>query len=169
MNEIILREYHPNDIEAVKNIFNYFGKESFACYNDVDINLEEMEKRMADVRYALVYELYGEVIGFGYVSYYKKFPNFDHAGVLTYLIFPEYTGKGLGSKLLNRLFEVGRDKGITNFIAHISSKNNQSLNFHNKMGFTKVGEIKNIAKKFGEMVNIVWVQKEFAADGDLYE
>lgn len=169
MEEIRLRKYRTSDEEAIKDIFNYFGKESFACYNESDITITDVKDRLNGVRSALVYEENEKVIGFGYISRYKEYPNFDHTGVLTYFLLPDYTGRGLGTKLINQLFSIGKSMGISNYLAHISSENKQSLNFHKKLGFEKVGKMKNVARKFGKFVNIIWVQKEFGNKGGINE
>jgi len=54
----------------------------------------------------------------------------------------------------------GRSIGMINFIAHLSSKNEQSIQFHKKHGFTECGRLKDIGIKFGQLFDIVWVQKQ---------
>jgi L-amino acid N-acyltransferase YncA len=98
------------------------------------------------------------------IAPYKPFKNFNKTGVLSYFLYADYTGMGLGTRLLNELLSVGQKMGITNFLAHISSRNTQSINFHKKHGFEEVGRFKNIAVKFGEKIDIIWMQKQF---GDL--
>ena len=75
----------------------------------------------------LVLECRNKVIGFGFVAPYKPFKSFNHTEVLTYFILSEFTCKGLGTKLFSKLILKGKDLGITNYIAHISSKNEQSI------------------------------------------
>lgn len=159
MENLNLRKYRTSDNKSIKNIFNYFSKESFACYCENDFSSSEIELIMEDTRCAYVIEDHKKIIGFGYLSHFKKLNTFDHTGVLTYFILPEYTGNGLGTKICNQLLLTGRSLGITNFIANISSKNQQSLNFHKKIGFKEVGKLPQIAIKFGEYFDIIWVQK----------
>ena len=79
----------------------------------------------------------------------------------------DYTGLGLGTKLLNELISAGKKIGITNYLAHISSQNTQSLNFHKKHGFEEVGRFKKVAIKFNNFIDVVWVQKQLAAESDI--
>ena len=115
----------------------------------------------------LIIEISWEVIGFGLIAPYRPYKNFDRTGVLTYFILPEYTGRGLGTKLLNELILAGQKIGITNYLAHISSQNAQSLNFHKKNGFEEVGGLKKVAVKFNKFIDVVWVQKQLAAEVDI--
>jgi len=65
----------------------------------------------------------------------------------------------LGRKIINELISTGKKHGITNYLAQISSKNKQSLNFHKKHGFVEVGKFKDVGTKFDQNFDIVWMQK----------
>ena len=104
------------------------------------------------------------IIGFGYLSEFKPFSNFNQTGVLTYFILTEYTGKGLGTRIINELISFGKKEGITNYLAQISSKNKQSINFHKKHGFVEVGNFKEVGIKFNQKFDIIWMQKIFGAE-----
>ena len=165
MNEVI-RNYRSDDLEEVIKILNTFTKESFAVYTEETLPNSFIENRLKELRVFLVLEISDKVIGFGFISPYKPFANFSETGVLTYFLLPEYTGKGYGTKLFRQLINEGKERGITNYLAHINSKNEQSLNFHKKLGFEEVGRFKKMGRKFGEYFDIVWVQKFFSGEGN---
>ncbi|MBU1101556.1 MAG: GNAT family N-acetyltransferase [Bacteroidetes bacterium] len=158
---IRIRAYEAKDAGKVDFILNDFARKSFAVYNDENCKTSFAETRSSEAKVFLVLQNNDEVIGFGMVTPYRPFRTCAHTGVLTYFILPEFTGKGLGSRIINELIEQSLSKGINNFLAHISSKNDQSLAFHSKHGFEEVGRFKKIGKKFDEYFDIVWVQKEY--------
>jgi phosphinothricin acetyltransferase len=158
---MIFRDYKDKDINDLLTIFNLYAKDSFAVYCDFELNISQFEILLEQVKIILVMQEGKTTIGFGFISNYKPFHNFNHTGVLTYFIRPEYTGKGYGTKLLNNLISLGKEAGITNYLAHISSRNQPSLNFHKNHGFKIVGRFKNVAVKFGKPFDIVWVQKQY--------
>jgi phosphinothricin acetyltransferase len=160
-NEVIIRSKQENELDKILSVVNTFVKDSFAAYTDQDYPLSIAIEWSKKAKIFLVLETGNKVIGFGFLAPYKPFKSFSHTGVLTYFILPEYTRKGLGTKLFNELVSGGKDLGITNYLAHISSKNEQSLNFHKKHGFKEVGRFKDMAIKFGEYIDVVWVQKQF--------
>ena len=139
----------------------YIIKVSFAAYPETALSPDRLKELMKPAKVNLVLQKDKTIIGFGYICGFKPLPNFSHTGTLTYFIRPEFTGQGLGTKLFNELINRGKDLGITNYLAHISSRNEQSLNFHKKMGFDEVGRFKNVGRKFGKDIDMVWVQKEF--------
>lgn len=75
------------------------------------------------------------------------------------IIDKDYSGKGLGSKCLEILEKEAWKLDIKNLIAEISSENEESINFHKKHGFTMVGEMKNIGKKFNRNFGVVIMDK----------
>ena len=158
--ENIIREFVEEDMEDILDIFNVFV-EGFAVYCETKLNIEYLKGLLEKTKIILVLQASEKVIGFGYISSYHPCPSFNSTGVLTYFILPEYTGKGLGTELFNRLISKGKEIGITNYLAHVSSKNLQSLNFHKKHGFIETGKFKEICTKFNETIDVVWFQKQF--------
>jgi L-amino acid N-acyltransferase YncA len=162
----VIRNYKKEDAGGMLSIFNHFAEHSYAVYCDFPLTTIQFEKLIEQIKIGLVIESDNKIIGFGYIGSYKPYPNFNRTGVLTYFILPEYTGQGLGTKLFDKLIEEGLNAGITNYLAHISSMNSQSLNFHKKQGFETAGLFKNVADKFGNPFDVVWVQKQFILKDD---
>ena len=160
-NEVIIRIRKEGDAENILEVVNSFVKESFAAYSDEYYPPSIVDEWSRKAKVFLVLEIGKKVIGFGFVASYKPFKSCAHVGVITYFILQEYTSKGLGTKLINQLISKGKDLGVTNYLAHISSRNEQSLNFHKKHGFKEVGRFKDMSVKLGESVDMVWVQKQF--------
>jgi len=160
-NELIIRNKKEDDNNKILGVVNSFVKNSFAAYQDEPYPPSIVDEWSRKARIFLVLETGNEVVGFGFVSSYRPFKSFNHVGVLTYFILQEYTGRGLGTKLFNRLILKGKNLGITNYLAHISSKNEGSINFHKKHGFNEVGRFKDMSHKLGESVDMLWVQKQF--------
>ena len=53
-----------------------------------------------------------------------------------------------------------RISGIRHLLADISSENKESIEFHERNGFTRCGYFNNIGKKFGKPFSVVWMEKE---------
>ncbi|MCU0285487.1 MAG: N-acetyltransferase family protein [Acidobacteria bacterium] len=157
--KICIRDVCDSDAPAVVSIFNYFVTNSFAAYCEKEMGPEVFIRFKNAARVFLLLEVDGRPEGFGMIQEYNRFENFKQTGMLTYFILPEFTGQGLGTQMLNHLLDAGKKKGITNLVAHISSKNEQSLRFHEKHGFNECGRLKQMAIKFKEPFDIVWVQK----------
>ena len=101
----------------------------------------------------------GEILGFGMLRAHNPIPTFSQTAEITYFIKPEYTSRGIGSKMLNHLVNEAKQKGISSILASISSLNEGSINFHRKNGFIECGRFKNVGRKKGQVFDTVWMQK----------
>ena len=102
----------------------------------------------------------GEVIGFGFLHPYSPIPTFKRVAEIVYFIRPEYTGKGVGSAILEHLIQEAKKLNIDSILAHISSLNEKSINFHAKHGFVECGRFRRIGRKFSKDFDVVWMQRE---------
>lgn len=153
----LIRNANYDDLDSIKSVYNHFITDSFAAYTDTKIKIDTCKDWFQKAKIFKVIVFENTVVGF--IQPYKPFNTFKHTGVLTYFLLPKFTGKGLGTKLFNTLVEEAKTLGITNLLAHISSRNLQSINFHKKMGFEECGRMKNMALKNDIYLDIIWVQK----------
>jgi phosphinothricin acetyltransferase len=72
---------------------------------------------------------------------------------------PEHIGRGLGKMLLGSLEEGAAEKGMKNILANISSLNPNSIEVHQKNGFTECGRFRKVGNKKGQEFDTVWMQK----------
>lgn len=74
-----------------------------------------------------------------------------YAGVAEVSVYvdPEYSGKGIGFSLLEKLVSLSEDEGIWTLQAGIFPENIGSIRIHEKAGFRKVGFREKIGKQNG--------------------
>lgn len=154
-----IRAMQKNDRDAVMRIFSHYAATSFAAYPDGPVPPQFFPLLQEGVIAALVAEDEGGVAGFGLLKPFLPFPAFRKTGMLTYFLAPEATGRGLGSRLLERLTKDAKDKGMTMLVANMSSKNEASIRFHMHHGFFKAGNLAGVGEKFGEPFGVLWMQK----------
>lgn len=159
--DFILREVENSDAETVTEIFNFFVENSFAAYPEEKMKSDFYErlKKMASGYPFYIIERKNKVIGFGLLRPFYHTDTFRRSAEITYFILPEYTNKGLGKQFLDILEKEGKERGIDTILANISSKNEQSLNFHLKYGFKECGRFIKVGKKFNEDFDVVYMQK----------
>ena len=151
------------DRKSVIDIFNYYVINSFAAYpeNKLPYQAFDMFLQMSNgFPTGVIKDESGKTVGFGMLRSHNPMPTFSQTAEVTYFIHPDYTGKGLGKKLLSFLEKSAIEKGITNILANISSLNPGSIRFHRKNGFTECGRFKQVGKKNGQEFDTVWMQKK---------
>jgi len=160
--EPIIRLATDQDQQSVISILNHYIVNSMAAYPQSPMPVQAWDKMLSMCRdnNLWVSEIPGQgVVGFAMLKWYMGKDSFTHSAEVGYFIAPKHTGKGLGTKLLKALEQSALSMGITTLTANISSLNPDSLAFHERMGFTKCGQIPAVGKKHGQLFDIIWVYK----------
>ena len=156
-----IRPIEDADTPEIARIFNHYARRSFAAFPDREVGELFIRRILEDVRgygcYAVEHQ--GRVIGFGMVRPLYPFPNLMTAGEVSYFICPEYTGQGLGGRLIGAIEGRARELGMTSLVARVSSMNRRSIRFHRKNGFSLCGRIRRVGEKFGKPFDVVILQK----------
>jgi phosphinothricin acetyltransferase len=151
------------DREAVIDLFNYYIENSFAAYPDkkVPYGLFDHFLKLTEGYPAFTTrdeEHEDRVVGFAFLRPYHPLSEFQRSAEITVFIEPGYTGRGVGSKILERMIGAAKRKGIDTILANVSSLNESSLRFHERRGFAECGRFRRVAKKKGRDVDVVWMQ-----------
>jgi L-amino acid N-acyltransferase YncA len=156
-----IRLVNAHDWHAVTDVFNQFVDLSMAAYPEERVGSEffASKHRVAPDYPFLVVEAAARVVGFAYLSPVHPVATMRRSAQLTYFILPEHTGKGLGERLLDLLLDRGREMGVDNFMAHISSLNEGSIRFHRRHGFSECGRFRRVGSKHGRDFDMVWMQR----------
>ncbi|WP_440949798.1 N-acetyltransferase family protein [Methanosphaerula subterraneus] len=152
-----------SDGEALIEIFNHYIEESEAAFLEDPVSPVFFEKLLPYLKiYPSVAVRDGQdaLVGFGMLRPHNQMPAFRHTAEITYFIRPDLTGQGIGTSMLQHLEEQGKGAGIRNILACISSRNEGSIRFHTRSGFTECGRFKNTGRKKGRFFDTVWMQKE---------
>src|SRR3990172_6168542 len=159
---ILIRKVLDQDRDGISAIFNHYVEHSFAAYPEqpVDVTfVDSMKKIIYGDAFFVVETAEKKMAGFAFLKKYHPSSAFNRVAEAGYFIVPEYTRKGLGKRILNHLENEARRLGVDTFLANISSLNQPSLAFHKKQGFSECGQFNKISRKFGQDVDIVWMQK----------
>jgi len=154
-----LRSAAQSDIPDMLEVFNFFVHHSYASYSEIELEPEFFHQLWECALAIIVLEINHKIVGFAYIKPYLAYKNCQLTGVLTYYILPLYTGKGFGAMMLDKLIEAARNVGMKHLLAHISSRNEQSLRFHRNHRFVECGRFNDIGTKFGHTFDVVWMQR----------
>ncbi|PCJ27189.1 MAG: GNAT family N-acetyltransferase [Flavobacteriales bacterium] len=159
-------EFNPITKKNISNalgIYNWYVLNSTATFHLEEIPQEELE-RMVSLGHSkyqsFVIEYDNVICGFCYLSQFRYKEAYDQSAEITLYLKQEMAGKGIGKTTLIYLEKVAKDNGINNLVAVITEGNNSSIALFEKVGYFKVGHLKNIGKKFGKVLDVVSYQKE---------
>lgn len=132
-------------------------------------SVEEFAKRIKKVleKYPyLVAERDGKIIGYAYAGAFKERSAYDWAVETTVYVQRHEEKSGVGKQLYEMLEKILKAQNITNLNACIACcetedeyLSNNSVEFHQHMGYRLVGEFQKCGYKFHRWYNMVWMEK----------
>lgn len=127
--------------------------------------VEEFAQRLRVIRQTypiLVCELEAQIIGYAYAAVFKPRSAYQWTAESVVYFNQQRIGKGYGRILYEGLIDVLRLQGICQAIAVVTSRNQRSIDFHEKFGFKKSAQLQKVGYKFGEWLDVDWMQYQFA-------
>ena len=102
-----------------------------------------------------------EVVGYASLSPYNPKLGYRTSAEVSVYVHPDYQGQGIGQQLLTYLIAEAPRYGFVTLVSLITADNQVSLHLHQKLGFTTVGTLTKIARKFDQWVDVVTMQYSF--------
>jgi len=106
----------------------------------------------------LVYESYGLIAGYAYASKHRDRAAYQWSLESSVYVNEGFRQQGIATKLYQTLFQILKYQGCRNLYAGITLPNEKSVNFHQKMGFNKIADYKNIGYKFNSWHAVGWYE-----------
>jgi phosphinothricin acetyltransferase len=133
-------------------------------------SIDEFAERVRSVeeKYPyLVAEAEGKILGYAYVSPFKKRPAYSWAVETSIYIKSDKKRLGIGRRLYETLEKYLQAQGVLNLYACIAFTEkedehltNDSVRFHEKMGYQPVGRCNKCGYKFGRWYDVVYMEKQ---------
>ncbi len=155
----MLRPCTPSDAAKLCDIYNYYVRETVITFEEIPVLEAEMAKRIADITSRLpwlVWETDGVIIGYAYASPWKPRAAYRHAVESSIYLSPQATGRGVGSRLYTALIADLRQRGLHCVIGGAALPNPASVSLHEKLGFEKVAQFRQVGFKFGQWVDVAY-------------
>lgn len=159
MCEYVIEKASPNDAENVLAYLKVIGGESDNLTfgpEGVPFTVEEersfIESRLdskADVLYLV--KCNGEIIGNGSVNSLSG--RMSHRAELGISIRKDYWGKGVGTKLMEKLIAFAKNGGFEILSLDVRSDNDRAIRLYEKFGFRKIATYPGFMKIKGELVD----------------
>lgn len=157
-----LIELQENNFDIVKEIYDYYIFNSTATFFTDVLSVEELKKNIATHHpkyksYLIRYD--NDICGFCYLSQYKNRQAYDRTAEFTVYLKPEFTGKGIGSFVMNEIECIAREAGFKVLMGVITAENKDSVALCEKFGYEKCAHFKQVGEKFGKVLDVVAYQK----------
>ncbi len=162
MNEIKVRFAQISDLEAIREIWNYYIANTTVNFDYIPKEKDEVLdwfKNKQEMNYpVLVCEKDNQIMGYASFGSFRSWQGYLFSVEHGIYIKPGMGGNGYGKLLFTRLLEEAKNQQKHSMIGAISSDNIESLDFHKKMGFREVAHLKEIGYKFDKWLDCTFVQ-----------
>ena len=153
----------PSDAEAICRIYNQGIEDRVATLETELRTPDERRTWMAgkSVRHPVIVaeNERGEVVGWGSLNAFNVRDVYRHVADFSVYAERGYRGKGVGSALLSRLIELGRQHGFHKLVLSAFPNNSGGMALYDKHGFRTVGIYKEQGELDGRWVDTIVMEK----------
>lgn len=157
----MIRPATPDDAGRIAAIYNYYVENSIITFEMEAVSDAGMLTRIArgsPICPWLVAEIDGALLGYTYASPWSARSGYRMSVETTVYVAQDHRREGLGMQLYAALVEQLKFRDLHCAIGVIALPNPASVSLHEKLGFRKVGELKEVGWKLGRWVNVGYWQ-----------
>ena len=161
---IKIRDVLPEDAERIQEIYSPYVADTTISFEITVPNKLEMKRRIEkalsnEFPYIVAENETGTVVGYAYADKFGEREAYRYSFIVSIYLDMKVQSRGIGQKLYDELEKRMKKMGIVQVLSAITGKNEKSLRFHEKNGFTKIGHFPNVGYKMEEWHDIIWMNK----------
>jgi len=107
----------------------------------------------------------GQFLGYATYGSFRGGVGYARTGEHSIYLTEAARGRGVGRKLLTQLENEAQEQGIHVLVAAISSANPAAQAFHAACGYSEVGRLPQVGRKWGQWLDLVLMQKILREEG----
>lgn len=162
--QIHIRPAREEDVEAINDIYNHYVLNSCCTYQTEPSTIEErlywFDNHQA-IYPAIVAEVGGLVLGWASLSPFHERQAYRQTVEVSVYVHHACHGKGVGSALMEQILSIAKRLEYHVVMSLIDSGQKPSIALHQKFGFEEVGHLKEVGYKFGNYLDVIYMQKTF--------
>jgi L-amino acid N-acyltransferase YncA len=158
----MIRPALASDAQAMADIYNPFILGTTITFEEEAVTPQEMASRIRAVLPALpwlVIEVQGSVVGYAYATPWKTRSAYRRTVESAIYMDPSQAGQGLGARLYEALLGDLQQLGVYAVLGGIALPNEASVALHERLGFEKVGQLKQVGWKLQRWVDVGYWEK----------
>jgi L-amino acid N-acyltransferase len=160
-SELKIRSAEIKDIPGITDIYNDAILNTTAT---CDTEIKSIENRMDwlnahSKKYPVLVALENEnVVGWASMSLWSDRIAYEDTAEISIYIHRDFRNKGIGNSLFQKIIAAGKIGGLHCILSRITQDNEMSVYLHEKFGFTHIGIMKEVANKFGKILDVHMMQ-----------
>ncbi|MEQ8906945.1 N-acetyltransferase family protein [Ekhidna sp.] len=155
----MIRSAKPEDASSITDIYNHYIIHSHSTFEIDPIDSNEMVSRIDRVQNEfqlpwLVMEVENKIVGYAYATQWKVRKAYSKTTESSIYLHKDQGGKGYGMPLYAELMKQLKALDYHAIIGGMSLPNEASRALHEKLGFKKIGEFKEVGYKFDRWIDV---------------
>ena len=169
IDDISIRFAKPEDAKELLKIYAYYVTDTAISFETEVPSEEEFKLRIEEVLKSYPFIVAckdDEILGYAYLHSFVGRKAYELSAETTIYLNPDKKKMGIGKKLYSVLEDIAKEQNITNLYScsgYVDKEdeylNNNSVQFHEHIGFRMVGKFENCGHKFGRWYHMVWMEK----------
>jgi phosphinothricin acetyltransferase len=159
---MLIRDATEADLPAILEIYNHVIATSNAVYTETPSTLEDRQAWLAARRagnFPVLVADDGGVLGFASFGDFRPWPGFALTVEHSVHVHDTARGRGVGTALMQCLIPEAQARGKHVMIGGIDAANAASIALHRKLGFTEAGVLREVGRKFGAWLDLLFMQR----------
>ena len=161
----------PDDVPALLAIYAPYVEKTAISFEYEVPSVEEFRSRMETISqrypYLVAEDEAGQILGYAYTHPFIAREAYDRCAETTIYLALDARRHGLGKRLYRAIEGLSRAQGIYNLYACIGEPQgaddeyltDNSIRFHEHLGFRRIGVFTRSGYKFGRWYNMSWAEK----------
>lgn len=164
-----IRDAHAADVAAIQAIYAHHVLDGLGTFETEPPAAAEMRRRFdaitsAGFPYLVHTDDRGCAVGYAYVNHFRTRAAYRYTVEDSIYVDRTATGRGIGKALLHQLVARCTALGLRQMLAVIGdSANASSIGLHRACGFSHVGTMKAVGRKFDRWVDVVIMQRTLSS------
>jgi L-amino acid N-acyltransferase YncA len=163
--EIEIRAATELDAATLADIYNPYIIETIITFEEAAISPSDMAARVAEAHAVglpfLLAHARSVPVGFAYASKWKGRCAYRHTVETTVYVGRDHWRCGVGTALYTKLLDLLQGAGFHAAIGGIALPNEASIALHERLGFTKVAQFREVGFKFNRWIDVGYWQLLF--------
>lgn len=158
-----------DDAQAIAAIYAWHVANGTATFDTSAPDAGAWAEKIADFAARgfpfLVAERGGAVVAYAYAARFRDRAAYAHTCEDSIYVAHEARGGGIGSALLPALIAAAQASGFEQMLAVVGGGEPASVALHAKCGFVHAGRMRNVGRKFGRLLDTVYMQRDLREEG----
>jgi len=153
----MIRIASKKDSKAIVEIYNHYVETAIVTFETELVSADEMGERIESLSATypwIVYVSNDQVQGYAYLSPWKTRSAYKKSVEVSIYVRPGMQGQGIGKVLMQELIDKAEEMNVHCLIGGIALPNNGSVGLHEKFGYEKVAQFKEVGRKFDKWIDV---------------